>query len=158
MFSCDISINFSSHLLTAVYFVFRSQVDNANNQLDNLATKLVKVEREILPQQEQIQQEIDGECVIELMESVSDVTNDYVALRRDLNEMQMAQREMNANLRNQMRVMTQTFALLKQKIEANNLQPHLKKEFARNSKLMRREKSALSLPSRHHSTSTLFRD
>lgn len=135
-------------------------MDNANNQLDNLATKLVKVEKDTKPPQaqEQIQQEIDGECVIELMESVSDVTNDYVALRRDLNEMQMAQREMNANLRNQMRVMTQTFALLKQKIEANNLQPHLKKEFARNSKLMRREKSALSLPSRHHSTSTLFRD
>lgn len=135
-------------------------MDNANNQLDTLANKLVKVERNILPPQEQIQAqaEVDGECVIELLESVSDVTNDYVTLRKDLNEMQQLQQEMNTNLRYQMRIMTQTFTLLKQRIEQNNLQPHLKQEFARNSRLLRREKSALSLPSRHHSTSTLYHD
>lgn len=60
-------------------------MDNANNQLDTLATKLVRVEKDVLPdpiQDPEVQ--VDTECVIELLESVSDVTNEYVTLRKDL--------------------------------------------------------------------------
>lgn len=60
-------------------------MDSANNQLSTLTTKLVKVEKNILPDPVQNPEaEVDTECVIELLESVSDVTNEYVTLRKDL--------------------------------------------------------------------------
>jgi Zn-finger domain-containing protein len=133
-------------------------VDNANTQLDTLATKLGNVEKNILPNPVQAEEaEVDTECVIELMESVSDVTNEYVTLRKDLTEMHQLQQEMSTNLRYQMRLMTTTFSMLKQRIEANNLQPHIKQQFANSQKqLLTRQRSALSLPTSHRSTSTLY--
>lgn len=131
-------------------------MDNANNQLDTLASKLGKVEKNILP--DPIQNPdvgINDECVLELLESVSDVTNEYVTLRKDLSEMTRLQQDMATDLRYQMRLMTQTFGLLKQRIEAKNLQPHIQAQFAQNQKLVR-QRSALSLPTSHLSTSTLF--
>jgi hypothetical protein len=132
-------------------------VDNANTQLDTLATKLCNVEKNILPNpvERPEEAEVDTECVIELLESVSDVTNEYVTLRKDLTEMHQLQQEMSTNLRYQMRLMTTTFSMLKQRIEANNLQPHIKQQFANNPKLLR-QRSALSLPTSHRSTSTLY--
>jgi Spindle and kinetochore-associated protein 2 len=132
-------------------------VDNANTQLDTLASKLGHVEKNILPNPVQDPEaDVDTECVIELMESVSDVTNEYVTLRKDLTEMHQLQQEMSTNLRYQMRLMTSTFSMLKQRIEANNLQPHIKQQFANNPKLLPRQRSALSLPTSHLSTSTLY--
>lgn len=131
-------------------------MDNANSQLDTLHSKLGNVEKNILPDPVQdSQEEVDTECVIELLESVSDVTNEYVTLRKDLTEMHQLQQEMSTNLRYQMHLMTSTFSMLKQRIEANNLQPHIKQQFANNPKLPR-QKSALSLPTSHLSTSTLY--
>lgn len=60
-------------------------MDNANNQLDTLASKLGNVEKNVLPDPMQnTEADIETECVIELLESVSDVTNEYVTLRKDL--------------------------------------------------------------------------
>lgn len=131
-------------------------MDTANNQLDTLASKLGKVEKNILPDPIQNPDvEVNSECVLELLESVSDVTNEYVTLRKDLSEMHRLQQDMATDLRYQMRLMTQTFSLLKQRIEAKNLQPHIQAQFAQNQKLIR-QRSALSLPTSHLSTSTLY--
>lgn len=137
-------------------------MDSANNQLDTLASKLGKVEKNILPDPIQNpEQEVDSECVLELLESVSDVTNEYVTLRNDLTDMHRLQKDMATDLRYQMRLMTQTFSLLKQRIESQNLQPHIQAQFAQNQKL-KRQRSALSLsshksaPTSHLSTSTLY--
>lgn len=121
-----------------------------------MASKLGKVEKNILPNPIQNPEaEVDDDCVLELLESVSDVTNEYVVLRKDLTEMHRLQQDMATDLRYQMRVMTQTFSLLKQRIEAKNLQPHIQAQFAQNQKLLR-QRSALSLPTSHLSTSTLY--
>lgn len=121
-----------------------------------MASKLGKVEKNILPDPIQNPEaEVDDDCVLELLESVSDVTNEYVTLRKDLTEMHTLQQNMATDLRYQLRVMTQTFSLLKQRIEAKNLQPHIQAQFAQNQKLLR-QKSALSLPTSHLSTSTLY--
>lgn len=121
-----------------------------------MASKLGKVEKNILPDPIQNPEaEVNDDCVLELLESVSDVTNEYVTLRKDLTEMHQLQQTMATDLRYQMRVMTQTFSLLKQRIEAKNLQPHIQAQFAQNQKLLR-QRSALSLPTSHLSTSTLY--
>ncbi|CRL08739.1 CLUMA_CG021343, isoform A [Clunio marinus] len=145
-------------MMSETLYSLEKSVDNANNQLDTLASKLIKVEKNILPDPiENSDEPVDAECVIELLESVSDVTSDYVTLRKDLTEMHHLQQEMSTNLRYQMQLMSQTFYLLKQKIEVNNLQPHIKQQFAQNQKLLR-QKSALSLPTSHLSTMTLYHD
>lgn len=60
-------------------------MDNANTQLDNLGSKLVKIEGNVLPEPIQnAEADAEVECVMELLESVSDVTNEYVTLRKDL--------------------------------------------------------------------------
>lgn len=68
----------------------------------------------------------DNVCVMQLLESVTEVKNEYQNLRKDLKEVQQLQKEMSTTLRYQMQSMTQTFNILKKKIEANaqqQLQP-----------------------------------
>lgn len=68
----------------------------------------------------------DNDCVMQLLESVTEVKNEYQNLRKDLKEVQQLQKEMSTSLRYQMQSMTQTFNILKKKIEANaqqQLQP-----------------------------------
>lgn len=68
----------------------------------------------------------DNDCVMQLLESVTEVKNEYQNLRKDLKEVQQLQKEMSKSLRYQMQSMTQTFNILKKKIEANaqqQLQP-----------------------------------
>jgi predicted RNase H-like nuclease (RuvC/YqgF family) len=129
-------------------------VTNAGNQLNTLAHKLDNVEKNLLPDPTQIQEQETVEIpVLELLESVSDVTSEYEHLRRDLTEMHQLQQEMTSNLKYQVRIMNQTFQLLKQRIEAKNLQPHIQAEFSQNSRLLLRQRSQLSLPT---STTTLY--
>lgn len=120
-----------------------------------MASKLGKVEKNILPNPIQ-DPEAEVDSVMELLESVTDVTNEYVTLRRDLSEMHRLQQNMATDLRYQMRLMTQTFSLLKQRIETKNLQPHIQAQFSQNNKQLQRQRSALSLPSSNRSTSTLY--
>lgn len=63
-------------------------------------------------------EEVDNESVMELLDSMSEVKKEYTNLRKDIKEVQELQKEMNNSLRYQMRTMTQTFSILKKKIES----------------------------------------
>jgi hypothetical protein len=137
-------------------------VNSAGQQLDTLASKLGNVEKNLLPPPVQVEEAMDmGTAppeipVLELLESVSDVTTEYEHLRRDLKEMHQLNKEMTSNLKYQIRIMNETFHLLKKRIEAKNLQPHIQAEYAHGSqRLMQRQRSALSLPL-PNSTTSLF--
>uniref|UniRef100_A0A336K2T5 CSON010186 protein n=1 Tax=Culicoides sonorensis TaxID=179676 RepID=A0A336K2T5_CULSO len=91
-------------------------VESANVQISNLSQKLVQVER-TLP--EDLEEQA---TVLELLDSVTEVKHDYENLRKDLKEVQQLQKEMTHTLRYQLRTMSQTFEILKKKIEANPAQ------------------------------------
>lgn len=84
-----------------------------------MACKLVEVEKNL----GEGNGEFDNVVVMELLESMTEVKNEYQNLRKDIKEVQKLQKEMNTSLRHQMRVMTQSFAILKKKIELN-VPPH----------------------------------
>ncbi|XP_062557749.1 uncharacterized protein LOC134222607 isoform X1 [Armigeres subalbatus] len=92
-------------------------VDTAGTQLDSLALKITDVEKNL------DENDMEGleTGMMELLESVTEVKNEYQNLRKDLQEVQQLQKEMTCSLRYQLRTMTQTFHVLKKKIEANNL-------------------------------------
>lgn len=62
--------------------------------------------------------EVDNFSVLEVLESVTEVKNEYQNLQKDIKEVQQLQKEMAASLQTQMRTMRQTFLLLKKKIES----------------------------------------
>ncbi|XP_053659209.1 uncharacterized protein LOC128708274 [Anopheles marshallii] len=97
-------------------------VDTAGVQLDTLALKLTDVERNL---DENELESLENESVMELLESVTEVKNEYQNLRKDLQEVQQLQKEMTNSLRYQLRNMTQTFRGLKKKIESNSIPVHL---------------------------------
>ncbi|XP_035780350.1 uncharacterized protein LOC118460273 [Anopheles albimanus] len=96
-------------------------VDTAGVQLDSLALKLTDVERNL---DENELESLENESVMELLESVTEVKNEYQNLRKDLQEVQQLQKEMTCSLRYQLRNMTQTFRVLKKKIESNSVPVH----------------------------------
>uniref|UniRef100_A0A182S5U0 Ska2 N-terminal domain-containing protein n=1 Tax=Anopheles maculatus TaxID=74869 RepID=A0A182S5U0_9DIPT len=98
------------------------KVDTAGVQLDSLALKLTDVERNL---DENELESLENESVMELLESVTEVKNEYQNLRKDLQEVQQLQKEMTNSLRYQLRNMTQTFRGLKKKIESNSIPVHL---------------------------------
>lgn len=55
--------------------------------------------------------------VMEVLDSVTEVKNEYVNLQKDIKEVQQLQREMTASLQYQMRTIKQTFRLLKKRLE-----------------------------------------
>lgn len=61
--------------------------------------------------------EVDNLSVMDLLESVTEVKNEYQNLQKDIKEVQQLQKEMATSLRYQMRTMSQTFKLLKKRIE-----------------------------------------
>lgn len=83
---------------------------------------MVEVEKTLI-NGEGVESDVDNVVVMELLESVTEVKEEYQNLRKDIQEVQQLQKEMNNSLRNQMRMMTQTFAVLKKKIE-KNIPPH----------------------------------
>uniref|UniRef100_A0A1Q3FVN3 Ska2 N-terminal domain-containing protein n=1 Tax=Culex tarsalis TaxID=7177 RepID=A0A1Q3FVN3_CULTA len=93
-------------------------VDTAGTQLDSLALKITDVEKNI---EENDMDGLETGSVLELLESVTEVKNEYQNLRKDLQEVQQLQKEMTFSLRYQLQTMTQTFHILKKKIESNNL-------------------------------------
>lgn len=93
-------------------------MDTAGTQLDSLALKITDVEKNI---EENDMDGLETGSVLELLESVTEVKNEYQNLRKDLQEVQQLQKEMTFSLRYQLQTMTQTFHILKKKIESNNL-------------------------------------
>lgn len=67
--------------------------------------------------------EVDSLSVLEVLDSVTEVKNEYKNLQKDIKEVQQLQREMTASLQYQMRTMKQTFNLLKKRIELRTEPP-----------------------------------
>ncbi|XP_055389149.1 uncharacterized protein LOC129618437 isoform X2 [Condylostylus longicornis] len=93
-------------------------VQQAGSQLNTVADKLVQVERNLAENSENGEL-IDDVRVLELLESMAEVKNDYQNLRKDIKEVQQLQKEMTNSIRYQMKTMHQTFVMLKKKIEIN---------------------------------------
>lgn len=61
--------------------------------------------------------EVDCVSVMEVLESVTEVKNEYQNLHKDIKEVQQLQKEMTASLQYQLQSMRQTFKLLKKRLE-----------------------------------------
>lgn len=97
-----------------IAFHHYTQVECAGTHLSSVTNKLNQVEN-------LISSGTSDECaefsVLELLESMTEVNNEYQNLRKDIKEVQQLQKEMTNSLRFQMRTMSQTFQLLKKRIE-----------------------------------------
>lgn len=89
------------------------QVQCAGKHLDSVALRLTEVERTLQTGEE----EVDSVYVMDLLESVTGVKHEYENLQKDIKEVQHLQREMATSLRYQMRTMSQTFQMLKRRLE-----------------------------------------
>uniref|UniRef100_A0A1L8D7K7 Ska2 N-terminal domain-containing protein n=1 Tax=Nyssomyia neivai TaxID=330878 RepID=A0A1L8D7K7_9DIPT len=101
------------------YSKLQNSVDYTGSQLDIVAMQLSKVEK-ILPTE---CQESDVASVMELLDTMSDVKNEYKNLKKDLQEVQQLQKQMTNSLRYQMNELAQTFNLLKKRIESTAPSP-----------------------------------
>ncbi|XP_055389150.1 uncharacterized protein LOC129618437 isoform X3 [Condylostylus longicornis] len=73
-------------------------VQQAGSQLNTVADKLVQVERNLAENSENGEL-IDDVRVLELLESMAEVKNDYQNLRKDIKEVQQLQKEMTNSIR-----------------------------------------------------------
>lgn len=89
------------------------QVQCAGRHLDTVALRLTEVEKTLQTGDD----EVDSLSVMDLLESVTEVKNEYQNLQKDIKEVQQLQKEMASSLRYQMRTMSQTFKMLKKRIE-----------------------------------------
>ncbi|XP_055540971.1 uncharacterized protein LOC129727295 [Wyeomyia smithii] len=95
-------------------------VDTAGTQLDSLALKITDVEKNLVESGDNDMPGLEN-GMMQLLQSVTEVKNEYQNLRKDLQEVQHLQKEMTCSLRHQLSMMNQAFYVLKKKIEANNL-------------------------------------
>lgn len=106
---------FTIILLDATPYPFiGKQVQCAGHHLDTVQSRLTQVEKTLLFDND----EVDNLSVLEVLDSVTEVKNEYKNLQKDIKEVQQLQREMTASLQYQMRTMKQTFNLLKKRIES----------------------------------------
>ncbi|KAL7745685.1 hypothetical protein ACLKA6_009892 [Drosophila palustris] len=88
-------------------------VANAGSQLYTMAHKLHAVERSL---DQTAMEQMDELEVMELLESMTEVKNEYQNLRKDIQEVQQLQRDVSTSIRFQMSNMQQTFQMLKKRI------------------------------------------
>lgn len=89
------------------------QVQCAGHHLDSVASRLTHVEKTLLFDDNWV----DSIQVMEVLESVTEVKNEYQNLHKDIKEVQQLQKEMTASLQYQLRTMRQTFKILKKRLE-----------------------------------------
>lgn len=94
-------------------FFFEIQVQGAGKRLDTFAQRLSQVEQTFQTGDD----EVDQISVMDLLESVTEVKHEYENLQKDIKEVQQLQKEMAVSLRYQMRSMSQTFRVLKRRLE-----------------------------------------
>lgn len=82
--------------------------------MDRVQSQLNQVERTLTSGDD----EVDNLSVMDLLETVVEVKNEYQNLQKDIKEVQQLQKEMASSLRYQMRNMSQTFKLLKKRLES----------------------------------------
>lgn len=80
--------------------------------MDTVASKLSEVENII-----SAGEDFDDISVIQLLESMTEVKNEYQNLRKDIKEVQQLQKEMTNSLIFQRKAMVNTFCLLKKKLQ-----------------------------------------
>lgn len=90
------------------------QVQCAGSHLDLVQTRLTQVEKTLLFDDDVV----DSVSVMEVLESVTEVKNEYRNLHKDIKEVQQLQKEMTASLQYQLRSMRQTFKVLKKRLES----------------------------------------
>lgn len=90
------------------------QVQCAGSHLDLVQTRLTQVEKTLLFDDDVV----DSVSVMEVLESVTEVKNEYKNLHKDIKEVQQLQKEMTASLQYQLRSMRQTFKILKKRLES----------------------------------------
>lgn len=81
--------------------------------MDSVQTRLTQVEKTLLFDDDVV----DSVSVMEVLESVTEVKNEYQNLHKDIKEVKQLQHEMTASLQYQLRTMRQTFKLLKKRLE-----------------------------------------
>ncbi|KAJ6635082.1 hypothetical protein Bhyg_13665 [Pseudolycoriella hygida] len=84
----------------------------AGSSIDAATLKLTEVENSMIAGDE-----VDTESVMELLESMTEVKNEYQNLRKDLKEVQQLQKEMTTTLIYQRQAMLHTFRMLKKRLE-----------------------------------------
>ncbi|XP_059619427.1 uncharacterized protein LOC132263615 [Phlebotomus argentipes] len=102
-----------------MYSTLQNSVDYTGSQLDIVASQLSAVEKNLPTECE----EGDVASVMELLETMTEVKNEYQNLKKDLQEVQQLQKQMTHSLRYQMRELAQTFSLLKKRIESTAPSP-----------------------------------
>ncbi|XP_004525109.1 uncharacterized protein LOC101458386 [Ceratitis capitata] len=90
-------------------------VAHAGTQLYTVAHKLHEVETTL--DHTSNLDDVDGVCVMELLESMEEVKAEYHHLVQNLREVHQLQRDVTTSIRFQMRSMQQTFESLKKRIE-----------------------------------------
>lgn len=99
------------------------QVQKTGTNLETFSSTLKGVEKCLSSSQLQDDGALDTTSVLEVLDSMSSVKNEYAHLRQDLQEVQQLQREMASTLQYQMRSMTQTYNILKKRIESSTSLP-----------------------------------
>lgn len=120
----------------------RLQVQKTGTNLETFSTTLKDVERCLSTTQLQ-EGDLDSSSVLEVLDSMSTVKNEYAHLRQDLQEVQQLQREMASTLQYQMRSMTQTYNILKKRIESTT---NLPITLSQSSTVLRRPHTAPPIP------------
>lgn len=101
-----------------ISFALIFQIQKTDTNLESFSTTLKDVEKCLSSTQLQ-EGDVDQTSVLEVLDSMSSVKHNYENLRQDLQEVQQLQKEMTSTLQYQMRSMTQTYNILRKKIEAN---------------------------------------
>lgn len=89
------------------FFLF--QVRNTDEKLDNLGVKVENIEKEMFKEDADIE-------VFKLLQSVTEVKNDYQNLRKEIMEVQELQKQLTCSLRQQLKLVQGRFNYLKDKI------------------------------------------
>jgi len=100
-------------MTTANLIELEKSVQGAGKRLDTVAQRLSQVEQTFHTGDD----EVDQLSVMDLLESVTEVKHEYENLQKDIKEVQQLQKEMAVSLRYQMRSMSQTFRVLKRRLE-----------------------------------------
>lgn len=88
-------------------------MQRADQKLDNLAVKVINVEKEVLTEHG-AQVEVNN-----LLKTVTDVKNDYQNLRKDILEVQDLQKQLSSSLQTQLQLLQLKCNVLREKLSLN---------------------------------------
>lgn len=101
---------FVSFIPTHCFHDCFTQVKTTDQKLENVVCKIDEYEKNM---SENVNNDV---AVFEILESVTEVKNEYQNLRKDILEVQVLQKQLANNLRTQLKQVQGTFTMLKGKI------------------------------------------